>query len=371
MSTAVAQKIVLAEIGAPLKEVDTGLTKAQLRILSELGYTKVPVLYQAIKAAPLAFSKRMKLSDESVRVIRKKLKEADSASVRETGLPRAVSTYPHRGGVVRHAGSQTARAARGQSRLSGKQLKNELGFLKPNGDDACIQLLNKMPRIKNQGQRGTCVAFALCRCYETTLDWAHDLSEQFVYWIAKSVDRLDEEGSTLEHGLKAIEKFGACIESLSKYRRFPYEARQHVRTQAGPRPTEAAFSDGLQRKHNSHRELDPSDVAALKVCLFNNSPVAITIPIFSSWTQNGVTEQNGIVKLPFDENEETEEFHAITLTGYVEDHEQPGGGYFIFDNSWGEDWASENTLFGPGRGMLPFAYLTNYCTREDEAYIVT
>jgi hypothetical protein len=57
--------------------------------------------------------------------------------------------------------------------------------------------------------------------------------------------------------------------------------------------------------------------------------------------------------------------HAITLVGYrdnskePEDSHRPGGGYFIFRNSWGQDWAPQ----GPARGYgyLPYDYVRRFC----------
>jgi C1A family cysteine protease len=57
----------------------------------------------------------------------------------------------------------------------------------------------------------------------------------------------------------------------------------------------------------------------------------------------------------------------VVLVGYrdnsVEDDEganRPGAGYFIFRNSWSENWAKKND-FARGYGFLPFEYLERFC----------
>jgi hypothetical protein len=46
--------------------------------------------------------------------------------------------------------------------------------------------------------------------------------------------------------------------------------------------------------------------------------------------------------------------HSVALVGYGEGKEFPGGGYFIFRNSWGPEWGDE------GYGYMPFDYVLKY-----------
>jgi len=55
--------------------------------------------------------------------------------------------------------------------------------------------------------------------------------------------------------------------------------------------------------------------------------------------------------------------HAITLVGYIDDDQLPGGGAFIFRNSWGSQWAykgSPRRLYPAGYGLIPYAYIEKY-----------
>ena len=58
--------------------------------------------------------------------------------------------------------------------------------------------------------------------------------------------------------------------------------------------------------------------------------------------------------------------HAIVLVGYELHPRAPGGGAFIFRNSWGKDWARLRGRHGGGYGTLFFDYvkdnvLEGYC----------
>jgi len=58
----------------------------------------------------------------------------------------------------------------------------------------------------------------------------------------------------------------------------------------------------------------------------------------------------------------THQFFAagtLVLVGYELREDIPGGGRFVFRNSWGTDWAAQGH-FGPGYGTLFFDYLRNY-----------
>jgi hypothetical protein len=49
-----------------------------------------------------------------------------------------------------------------------------------------------------------------------------------------------------------------------------------------------------------------------------------------------------------------EDGHAVVLVGYGRGPNYPGGGYFIFRNSWGEAWGDQ------GYGYMPFDYILKY-----------
>jgi C1A family cysteine protease len=66
---------------------------------------------------------------------------------------------------------------------------------------------------------------------------------------------------------------------------------------------------------------------------------------------------------------------AVAIVGYQDTPDpnnpmtyRPGGGYFIFKNSWGTDWAANNTTYGSGFGLMPYAYLQAF---NEDAYTIS
>jgi C1A family cysteine protease len=55
--------------------------------------------------------------------------------------------------------------------------------------------------------------------------------------------------------------------------------------------------------------------------------------------------------------------HAICLVGYSDDTKLPGGGVFIFKNSWGTSWSFDNILNRQGFGLISYKYIETYCNQ--------
>ena len=60
--------------------------------------------------------------------------------------------------------------------------------------------------------------------------------------------------------------------------------------------------------------------------------------------------------------------HVVCVTGFIPDPAEPLGGWFVFRNSWGLEFASHATLpdSGPtsgtrGYGLLSATHVNNYC----------
>lgn len=227
-----------------------------------------------------------------------------------------------------------------------------------------FDLIEHAPDIRHQGERGTCVAFSVVRCREISerillKQRSDDLSEQYAYWHMKEIDGLHGEGSSLEAGAKTIVDKGACLEANFKYQTKKYPASDNDHAQRGPRPE--AHLDFEAQPHRAERfeKIHPKDVSALKSCIKASQPVAFGIPVYASWKFSAETQLDGIITLPLGAADPIRSGHAITLIGFGEDDSFPGGGYFIFDNSWGTGWAKEN-VFGPGRGLLPYLYVERH-----------
>lgn len=228
--------------------------------------------------------------------------------------------------------------------------------------------------VRDQGFRGTCVAFSATALLETKL-WRDimipiDLSEQYVYFLARRNDPdRSMDGTFPRYAFDGLVANGACHESFWPYQDF-HDWGQALTFEVPIHNLWMLESDALQRRVTAYRRVEATSVAALKAELFQQRLVCMCVPVFEfawdlAWSSGEVTlplsvpdSQGG--EVVFDR---IVGGHAISLCGWVDTPKgrdaRPGGGYFIFKNSWSERWAAQNT-FRPGFGFLPYAYVERY-----------
>ena len=185
-----------------------------------------------------------------------------------------------------------------------------------------IDLRERLGAIGDQGRRGTCVAFALTALHLQVLgEPAPPLSEEFVYWSAKSRDQIMGEGTTYEAAVKGMAREGQAKSSLWPYN----ETVSHLDTEYGP--SIAATTDALTRRAQGtslHVTLDN-----LRTTLETGRSVAIAIPI---WDELESADGLSVVSLPADIATMTLE-HAVVIAGH-----NPMIHAILIRNSWGTRW---------------------------------
>lgn len=225
-------------------------------------------------------------------------------------------------------------------------------------------LTGLMAPIRDQGRRGTCVAFS-CTAMREYLTARNDcdLSEQFLYWSCKQRDGYFGEGTYLHTATDALLDGGVCLEADWPYNPHRVDGNEGQ----GPPPPGAAAAAMefrlaevfcLVARPNSQTPLRP-----FKVCLSGSGgdsprPVALAVPLFDSFF-NQATRRTGRVTMPLP-GESARGGHAMCIVGYKDDSAVPGGGFFIVRNSWGEGWAY-NCDYGPGHALLPYRYIEKHC----------
>lgn len=218
-----------------------------------------------------------------------------------------------------------------------------------------VRLMDKLPSVRDQADRGTCVAFATAALREFLQTRREVLSEQFLYWACKEMDGHPGPGTTLHTGMSALSEYGCCLAST-----WPY-VPQHIpgdESQGPPPPP--ALAEARRYRLRDCRPVEPALVAHYKGVLAGGDgvapmPVVLGILVFNSWYMSRAAHRTGKVTLPLPD-EEPIGGHALCAVGYVDDDSVPGGGYFIMRNSWGQHWAAHSPE-APGHALIPYAYI--------------
>lgn len=221
--------------------------------------------------------------------------------------------------------------------------------------------------IKDQGDRSTCVAFSLVACLEHKLS-EPDLSEQFQYWSAKlqgSDPHPDTPGTRLEYAVNGLSSVGVCEESHWPYSQALIPSNETHQSVWSPiAPSSAATTDATTRKSTGYdfEDLGASSQRALRVYnKLKNGPVAITLPVFEdpntkqdNWLWNGAIDYGRVLN-PWS-SAIAYGGHAVCLTEFRADLAAPGGGWFVFKNSWGNSWSTGQVSPPQGQPKVPTGY---------------
>jgi len=218
-----------------------------------------------------------------------------------------------------------------------------------------VNLIARMPSVRNQQGRGTCVAHACAAAREYLLgqeSTAGDLSEQFLYWACKQRDGFPGEGTFIKTAMAVLEDDGVCTEAV-----WPYNPTKIADNEGqGPPPANAKEMAAGYRIAKGE-PVEPRWVDELKKALANGKPVAFAVPVYSYWLTEPV-HTNGDIRIPLP-SDKALGGHAMCMVGYQDDADVPGGGYFLVRNSWGTSWA-KGSAAGAGYCRLPYAYMAQF-----------
>ncbi|MBS1744636.1 MAG: hypothetical protein JST21_00555 [Bacteroidetes bacterium] len=252
--------------------------------------------------------------------------------------------------------------------------------------------------VKNQGERGTCTAFAVCAALETLPGFPVDLSEQYLYAWAKikffnQMNNGDyTEGAHLNFYFKNLETYGATREEEYPYNpKAPIWDKNESDFDKMKKDLNGSIYDLLSLRrlkynimpgwYNFRSGDSATDIEWIKKALDNNVPaICVGYGINGMyWSRhqgdrNHKISPNDFVKVKINnnsysynqasqmvsnlaskiKNKELEaEFidpdlaidggHAVTIVGYDNDG-------FLIKNSWGDDWGDK------GYGWVSFEY---------------
>lgn len=233
--------------------------------------------------------------------------------------------------------------------------------------------------VRNQADRGTCVAFATCAAIEQTRcregHGVGDLSEQFTYWAIKTEPHEpfpNQDGSTLEFGGRSLQRRGHCDEGDWAYNPSPGQtvdqggpgipSQALLLKAAGNRPParyRAVHKQSSGKARLVHDELSTGRAVAISVPVFNDSLTRV-----SNWTTSAARLYGAVADPP--PTSVASGGHAVCIVGFVADPTEPLGGWFVLRNSWGTGgWGHALPNPGyhapqPGYGQISASYLDRY-----------
>lgn len=195
-----------------------------------------------------------------------------------------------------------------------------------------VDLRGHMPPVWDQGQLGSCTAFALTGA----VGFLHGFvgSQLWLYYKERLLEHSTrrDAGAEIRDGVKVLAKQGLPPEAV-----WPYDIAKFRRKP--PAAADAAARQELVSAY--HRLTGTSDYLD---CLAGGSPFVIGITVFESFESDAVAA-SGVVPMP-GPSEQSLGGHAVCVCGY-----DPAG--FIVRNSWGPAWGQH------GYFHLPTAYLAD------------
>lgn len=208
-----------------------------------------------------------------------------------------------------------------------------------------IDLSHDVYSIHSQGDLGSCTAQTMTlslEYYLKRLGTPVELSPLFVYFNGRKVsDSIEEDsGASLTDAIRAVYKYGACLEKTWTY------SDKGIKFKTTP-PDEA-YQEArsiFTGKRLTHTKV-PHQIKNIQQSLADKIPVLCGINIFPSFEYQ-TAKSTGVIPMPSG-FETPIGAHALTLVGYDDATE-----HFKFVNSWGKRWGDN------GFGYLPYNYVQN------------
>jgi len=223
--------------------------------------------------------------------------------------------------------------------------------------------------IRDQGNRGTCTVFATTFLLEyeragiTGVHGAADaLSEEYLNWAGNKATGEDADGGFFTKFIAGYHTWG-----IAKSASMPYRTTYNPAHPATPSASTIAASKALfpvrypftiLKVWNDQVGMTSAELQHALATLRSGRPVATGIwwlTNFATVTVDGVPllkdyprSANNTANPPMFDG------HSIDLVGFRESSAFPGGGYFIFRNSFGPSFGNH------GYGFVSFQYLRTY-----------
>lgn len=196
--------------------------------------------------------------------------------------------------------------------------------------------------VRDQGPRGTCLAFAATAAHEQarrrrrgTLEAA--LGDELLYWACKEVDGNRLPGTYPGSAAKALVDTGQSASAL-----WPYDSTRSESYGTYTPPSGALQEEEMRRATLSATS---ADLDNLRDILRAGTAIVVGLEL---WMQF-YAAHGGALQTP-SVNDLLGAAHAVALVGFNEEKQE-----FCLRNSWGEGWGEQ------GHGWLPYAAVAVAC----------
>lgn len=211
--------------------------------------------------------------------------------------------------------------------------------------------------IRNQGSRGTCSVFAMTFLLEymyakNQVRMNPDFSEEYLNYASNKAIGQYADGGFFDALDLGYQNYGIVNEAQAPYHSSynpPFVASQSL-LQTGE-AISPRFNVNFIKPWDVTTGLLASQVQAIETQLKAGRPVAVGV----RWPNNFETETiHGIQLMKTPPANGVFDGHSIDLVGYKASNAFPGGGYFIFRNSYGTGFGAD------GYGFMSFDYAKKY-----------
>lgn len=206
----------------------------------------------------------------------------------------------------------------------------------------------------HQGERLTCTLFTLTFISEYqwalthSIDQPQQFSQEFLVRASNEACNTETDSGMTYEIIHALNEFGICRNELLAYEstfdsnaKMPIEAVEDASHYRGWQP--------VWMKHwDVTTGLSDAQLLATKAELANGFAVNAGM----RWPKDPKLSEEFVLNTP--SVEKVRDGHSVAIVGYKDDANQPGGGLFIFRNSYGPEWGDQ------GYGYITYDYAKRY-----------
>jgi hypothetical protein len=197
-----------------------------------------------------------------------------------------------------------------------------------------------------------------------------DLSEEYLNWAKNRANKTNVDGGKFDDIIRGYQAFGMV--SIGD---MPNRATFDPKHPDTPRKAVIASGKGFERfpftfikRWNNQRGMSVRELEATKAAVSGGHPVATGIWWLERFETVAVEHVPLLKEYPRRDNTNSDssknpmfDGHSIDLVGFHEGPEFPGGGYFVFRNSFGPGFGHD------GYGFVSFKYIRDYA--NDAIYV--